>query len=105
MTKEIDPQDLLALEEARAEQEKTRQQKRQREIEDFKWLMGTVQGRRFVWRLLEKAGVFRSTFRPDSEMVFLEGLRNMGLLLIADIHETCPEKYHVMVREQEDNDR
>ena len=27
----------------------------------------------------------------------------MGLLLINDIHEICPEKYYVMVREQQDH--
>ena len=72
-------------------------------MEDFKWLMGNKQGRRFVWRLLEKAGVFRTTFRLNNEMAFLEGMRNMGLILVADIHEICPEKYHIMVKEADDN--
>lgn len=73
------------------------------EVEDFKWLMGNKQGRRFVWRLLEKAGVFRTTFRLNNEMAFLEGMRNMGLILMADISEICPEKYHIMVKEADDN--
>jgi len=61
------------------------------------------EGREILLRLLEKAGVFRSTFRLNNEMAFLEGMRNMGIILMADIHELCPEKYHVMVKEAEDN--
>ena len=102
MTTEIDPQDLIAQEAASAKKEQRKRLLRHLEVEDFKWLMANKQGRRFVWRLLDKAGVFRSTFRNDNEMVFLEGMRNMGLMLIAEIHEICPEKYHLMLKEQQD---
>lgn len=104
MAKEIDPSDLLALDKAQAKTAASQRLARQQEVEDFKWLMGNKQGRRIVWRLLEKAGVFRSTFRLNNEMAFLEGMRNIGLMLVADIHELCPEKYHIMVKEQQDND-
>ncbi len=103
MTKDIDPSDLLALAKAQAEAAEAQRLTRSIETEDFKWLMGNKQGRRFVWRLLEKAGVFRTTFRLSNEMAFLEGMRNMGLMLITDIHEICPEKYYVMVKEANDN--
>lgn len=56
-----------------------------------------------MWRILDKARVFRSTFRLNNEMAFLEGQRNIGLVLIADIHELCLEKYHMMVKEAEEN--
>ena len=102
---EIDPQDLVALDKAQAKREQVQRLQRHLEVEDFKWLMGNKQGRRFVWRLLEKAGVFRSTFRLNNEMAFLEGMRNMGLVLITDIHELCPEKYQLMVKEAQDNEQ
>ena len=101
--KDIDPSDLLAIDRARTKATEVQRYLRQLEVEDFKWLMGNKQGRRFVWRMLEMCGVFRSTFRLNNEMAFLEGMRNVGLKLMADIHETCPEKYHVMVKEAEDN--
>lgn len=101
--REIDPSDLIALDKARTQASDVQRYLRQLEVEDFKWLMGNKQGRRFVWRMLDKAGVFRSTFRLNNEMAFLEGMRNMGLILITDIHEVCPEKYQVMVKEAEDN--
>ena len=103
MPKEIDPQDLIALEEAQAKQAAANRFLRDTEVSDFRFLMASTQGRRFVWRLLDKAGVFRSTFRTTGEGDFLEGMRNMGLLLLNDIHEICPEKYYVMVREQQDH--
>lgn len=100
--REIDPQDLVAQDAARKLVSEVKHLRRQTEVEDFKWLMGNKQGRRYVWRLLEQAGVFRSTFRLDNEMAFLEGMRNMGITIIADIHEICPEKYQLMIKEQQD---
>ena len=103
MSRDIDPSDLIAQEAARAQTAEARQLSRQLEVEDFKWLMANKQGRRFLWRLLSLAGLFRSTFRLNNEMAFLEGMRNLGLVFWTDLHEICPEKYHLMVKEQEDN--
>jgi len=69
--------------------------------EDFKWLMNEERGRRFVWRLLEQAGVFRSSFTGNSETYFREGMRNMGLSIISQIHEHAPEFYQVMLMENQ----
>ncbi len=73
--------------------------------EDFQWLMKDKRGRRFIWSLLERTGVFRSSFTGNSETFFREGQRNVGLLLMAQIHEACPEQYAVMLQEQKTNDR
>ena len=51
-------------------------------------------------RLLERTGVFRSSFTGNSETFFLEGQRNVGLMLMAQIHDACPEKYTAMLEEQ-----
>lgn len=73
------------------------------EIDDFKWLMGCPQGRRFVWRLLEGYGVFLSSFSTDPlEMAFREGRRNEGLRLMAMIHEHTPDRYIELLKEQKD---
>jgi len=100
-----DPTDLASTDRAKEELERDRKLQREQEVEDFKWLMAHKQGRRIVWRLLGQAGVFRSTFRASSEMAFLEGMRNMGLLLVNEIHEVCPEQYHVMVKEHQAHGR
>jgi hypothetical protein len=62
-------------------------------------VMSSVEGRRFVWRLLERAGVFRTSFTGNSTTFFNEGMRNMGLMVLGDVHEACAESYIVMMNE------
>lgn len=72
---------------------------RQVEANDIKWLMSSRQGRRIAWRLLDKAGIYRTSFTGNSETFFKEGMRNIGLFLIAEIHAHAPEAYVLMVAE------
>lgn len=68
--------------------------------EDMRWLMSTVQGRRVVWRLLERAGIYRTSFSANTnETFFNEGARNVGLFLVAEIHAHAPEMYALMTNE------
>ena len=55
-----------------------------------------------MWRLLERTGVFRTSFTGNSETFFREGQRNVGLMLMAQIHEVCPDQYALMLKEQND---
>jgi hypothetical protein len=72
---------------------------RQVEANDWKWLMSSKQGRRCVWRLLEKAGVYRTSFTGNSETFFREGMRNMGLFVVDAVHTHAPDAYALMVAE------
>lgn len=72
---------------------------RDRELADLKLVMDSLEGRRFVWRLLDKAGVFRTSFTGNSTTFFNEGMRNMGLVVLADVHEACAEQYIQMMTE------
>lgn len=73
---------------------------RQVEANDIKWLMGNKQGRRIVWRLLARAGVYRMTFAGvDAQTNFNEGARSNGLALLADINAHAPEAYALMAAE------
>lgn len=75
------------------------------EASDIRWLMESEQGRRIVWRLLNRTGVFRSSFSSDAlAMAFAEGNRNIGLQLLAQVHELCPDLYPEMVREANERD-
>jgi len=101
MKQEIDPFDLRAQQAASALVDEATRLKRQTEVEDLKFIMSTKQGRRYVWRQLERYGVFRTSFSSDPLiMAYNEGSRNQGLGLIADISEHCPERYAEMTREQ-----
>lgn len=90
---DFDPVDFAALE---AQQEQALAQAATRnaaEADDLKWLMADPRGVRFMRRLLERSGVFRSSFTGDPHSTaFREGERNIGLGLIALVSEDCPER-------------
>jgi len=70
------------------------------EAEDWKWLMADARGRRIVWGLLDKAGVFRTSFTGDaSQTLFNEGQRNVGLLVTARATDHASEQYMKMLNE------
>lgn len=54
-------------------------------LNDLRWLMGETQGRRIMWELQSKGKVFQTTFRPNSEMQFLEGRRSLALEFLHDV--------------------
>lgn len=95
-----DPLDLRGQEKAKADRELRERIARENEENDVKWLMSSKRGRRIVWRLMDRAGVFRSSFNTNSmSMAFAEGNRNYGLQLLGIIHTQCPELYPVMMKE------
>jgi hypothetical protein len=76
------------------------QNERLKDLSDIKNLMDTQSGRRIVWRVLERGKVFSTTFNVDAPtMAFLEGQRNVALELLADVMETAPKKFQVMMLE------
>lgn len=95
-----DPTDLQSQErEAKAEEVVAREQRR-KEVEDIKWLMAHPQGRRIVCRLLEEAGVNRTSFNHSgSLMAFNEGKRHLGLFLTAEVLQAAPEGYFKLLKE------
>jgi hypothetical protein len=70
-----------------------------RQDDDLRTVMGTEQGRRFIWDLLGDAGVYRTSFTGNSETFFNEGKRQIGLAILARITETCPGEYLKMQQE------
>ncbi len=102
---DFDPLDTRAQERAHADRKERDRLTSEQEIADFKWLMSDKRGRRVVWRLLEKTGLYRSSFTGNSETFFREGARNVGLAYMALINEHCADKYNLMVTEQREHDR
>lgn len=102
----FDPIDTQEQDRQRASLQQREQLIRESEAADFKWLMGGKRGRRIVWRQLERAGVFRSSFNTNAmSMAFAEGGRNEGLRTLSSIHSLCPELYAVMVKENSHDNR
>lgn len=98
--KKHDPLDLRGQERQRDDVEQARKVERDQEKADFAWLMSDKRGRRFMWRMLEVTGVYRTSFTGNSTTFFNEGMRNVGLQLIANIHEFAPDAYTTMLDEQ-----
>tara|TARA_Y100001963_G_scaffold125931_1_gene177963 strand:- start:4 stop:348 length:345 start_codon:yes stop_codon:yes gene_type:complete len=99
---DYNPLDLKAQQKSKDSKKSADRIERQNQESDIKWLMSSKRGRRFVWRLLEQAGVFRSSFNTNAmAMSFGEGNRNYGLQLLNLIHTLCPELYPTMIKEQQ----
>ena len=80
--------------------EKAARKARRQRDEALRWLMADNRGRRFVWRLLGKAGIFRTSMAASPELTaFNEGRRDLGLGLLADVMRLCPERYAQMQAE------
>lgn len=93
------PLDTRATERENQEAELEERMAREREVADLRNLMSTPSGRRFMWRLLDKAGIFKSSMTGNSQTFFLEGQRNIGLFLMAQVNEHCLDEYVLMLTE------
>lgn len=95
-----DPTDLKRQERDAEAEEAGARERRRKELEDLRWLLGHPQGRRIVTRLLDEAGVYRSSFNHSgSVMAFNEGKRHIGLFLIAELIEASPDGFMKVLKE------
>lgn len=69
------------------------------ELNDIKSVLKTIEGRRFVWSVLESCGIYKSSFTGSSETFFLEGSRNVGLRLLSKLEMADQESLFQMMRE------
>lgn len=96
-----DPTDLVGQEQDALHAEAVEAKARQQEVDDLKWLMAHAQGRRIVWRLLDKTGIYRTSFNHSgSVMAFNEGKRDVGLFLLAEFDEADPGGFLKMLGEK-----
>lgn len=64
----------------------------------------THAGRKVLWRLLSRAGVFRGTYTQDSgQAAFNEGRRNEGLSLLLDLEKADKGALLRLIRENDIN--
>lgn len=96
---DYDPTDLVGQKNAQAKREEDASAEKKNVSHDFKRLLGTDWGRRVVWKMLTDVGVFRTSFRLNNEMAYLEGRRSVGLDLLSLANEVSPENYILMLEE------
>lgn len=85
-----------------AQRDKTEHEKRlisEQEAVDIQWLMADPRGRRLMRGWLAFCGMERTSFTGDSKTFFREGMRNVGLMLTAQMTTHAMEGYFQMLRE------
>jgi len=70
-----------------------------REEGDLRKVLSIPEGRRFVWKMLSRAGVFRSSFTGNSHTFFNEGKREIGLGMFEDVMTVNSEMFVKMQKE------
>lgn len=73
--------------------------KRDRELEDVRWMLSSREGRRFFWRLISHCHVFETSFTGNNTTFFKEGERNIGIFLLTELNAAAPEAYALMQSE------
>lgn len=104
MTTEHNPLDLAEQERAAVETAAEERRQREAQANDLRHVMRSKEGRRFVYRQLSEAGLYRLSFDVSSDRLtaFNEGARNRGLQLLGEIMEVCPDRYTEMLNEQQE---
>ena len=95
-----DPTDLNRIARDAEADEAVARERRRKELDDLRWWLGHPQGRRIITRMLEEAGVFRSSFNHSgSVMAFSEGKRHIGLFLTGELLEASADGYMKVLKE------
>jgi hypothetical protein len=64
-------------------------------------IMSVAPGRKWMCELLEHCHIFSTSFSDAAiRMAFMEGQREVGLLLLTDIMAACPNEYITMMGER-----
>lgn len=102
----INPDDQEDQEQLSEEARKKAVERQKRDDQDIENVMNTVSGRRFVWKHLNEARVFQSSFTGDNNNTnFNEGQRNAGLRIFSDIMRVCPDMWLVMAKEAKEEEQ
>lgn len=74
----------------------------ERAQKDFRAIMETAPGRRFIAQLLDRCGFQRSSFTGNSTTFYNEGRRSIGLEVWAEINATAPDLYVQMLHDAQE---
>ena len=76
---------------------------RKQQLTDVGFIMSSVEGRRFLWRMLRAGRVFQSCFTGNNTSFWNEGRRDLALEFLMDT-QRFPELYLQMVKENQPPD-
>lgn len=87
-----DPQQVKRAKETEAE-------RRQRELAELSDVLSTLSGRRVLWRLLGKCGVFESIMETSARIYYNAGKQDLGHYLLGEIAQADPNAYPLMMQD------
>jgi hypothetical protein len=71
-----------------------------KETNDFETLMTFPEARAFVNRLLEKCGVYQTSYNAEAlDMAYREGKRSIGLWILSQFNQ-CPNLYIELLKDE-----
>lgn len=99
-----DPTDIASQRRSALEGAAARRAARQQELKHLRQVLASAEGRAFVRALLDRTGVFRSSYAAGDAlaMAFHEGARNVGLQIVADLNEADPHAFAHLLMENTD---
>lgn len=91
------------------EQEERDKKRRDREISDLNFVLNSPEGRRVVWRILDKAKTFSSPFSfSNGERNWTDfycGMQDVGMWLWRETEFARPDALSVIRREQQSREK
>lgn len=70
-----------------------------RDRDDFGMVVSTLQGRRYIWKLLGRTKVFESVWHPSALIHYQSGQQDIGHQIQAEFVRDFPELYFLMIKE------
>lgn len=101
MTKRIDLSDEAGVERAA----KAAELRNQRYLEAFRKVLGTPEGRTFIWSLLMVTRVFDSVWDQSSRIHYLAGRQELGQDILRIVLDLSPEAFLLMKQEATEEER
>src|SRR5262245_21646192 len=94
------PYDAGNRKDVRAMEKRAKLEETQRR-EVISGIMSVAPGRKWMCDLLEHCHIFSTSFSDAAiRMAFMEGQREVGILLLTDIMASCPDEYVTMMGER-----
>ena len=94
-------EDIYNTEERKKKESAEAKRTREKELSDLRRILRTSEGRRFVWRLWSRCGIFRNPFNPNSNQhSFNSGRMSVGQELLNDVNSAEVSAFQRIQNEQ-----
>jgi hypothetical protein len=75
----------------------------QQRDDDVRAVLSTIEGRRFLWRLLEAGGLWGPSYAETATATaYNEGRRSVAINLMLELQRVAPERYLQALREHQE---